>query len=91
MAAAQKKNTYTAAEVAVLEETILKQKDEIEELKRKLDHMNEIFANAQRTRFGQFSEKSSYVMSEGQISIFDEAENELDHKAEEPTEETNEE
>ena len=36
MAAKQKKNTYTAAEVAVLEEAILKQKEEIEELKRKL-------------------------------------------------------
>ena len=42
MAAAQKKNTYTSAEVAVLEETILKQQDKIEELKRKQDHMNEV-------------------------------------------------
>ena len=33
MAAKQQKNTYTAAEVAVLEEAILKQKEEIEELK----------------------------------------------------------
>lgn len=88
MAAAQKKNTYTAAEVAVLEETILKQKNEIEELKRKLDHMNEVFANAQRARFGQSSEKASYVMSEDQVSLFNEAEKEQDHKAEEPTEET---
>ena len=30
MATKQKKTTYTAAEVAVLEETILKQRDEIE-------------------------------------------------------------
>ena len=59
MAAKQNKTTYTAAEVAVLEETILKQKNEIEELKRKLDHMTEIFANAQRARFGQSSEKST--------------------------------
>ena len=88
MAAAQKKNTYTAAEVAVLEETILKQKDEIEELKRKLEHMNEVFANAQRARFGQSSEKASYVMSEDQISLFNEAEKEQDHKAAEPTPET---
>ena len=44
MATKQQKTTYTVAEVAVLEETILKQKDEIEELKRKLDHMKEIFA-----------------------------------------------
>lgn len=88
MAAADKKTTYSAAEVAVLEETILKQKDEIEELKRKLEHMNEVFANAQRARFGQSSEKASYVMSEDQICLFNEAEKEHNHKAEEPTEET---
>ena len=46
MASEQQKTTYTAAEVAVLEETILKQKAEIDELKRKLEHMNEVFANA---------------------------------------------
>ena len=88
MAAKQNKTTYTAAEVAVLEETILKQKDEIEELKRKLDHMTEIFANAQRARFGQSSEKSTYVMNGDQVNLFNEVEKEQDHKAEEPTEET---
>ena len=85
MATKQQKTTYTAAEVAVLEETILKQKNEIEELKRKLDHMTEIFANAQRARFGQSSEKSTYVMNGDQVNLFNEAEKEQDHKAEEPT------
>ena len=42
MDAADKKITYTAADVAILEETILKQKAEIEELKRKLEHMNTV-------------------------------------------------
>ena len=88
MAAADKKTTYTAAEVAVLEDTILKQRQEIDELKRKLEHMNEVFANAQRARFGQSSEKASYVLNEDQISLFNEAEKEQDHKAAEPTEET---
>lgn len=88
MAAADKKTTYTAAEVAVLEDTILKQRQEIDELKRKLEHMNEVFANAQRVRFGQSSEKASYVLNEDQISLFNEAEKEQDHKAAEPTEET---
>ena len=88
MATKQQKTTYTAAEVAVLEETILKQKDEIEELKRKLDHMTEIFANAQRARFGQSSEKSTYVMNGDQVNLFNEVEQEQDHKAEELTEET---
>ena len=59
MAAKQQKNTYTAAEVAVLENKIQEQQAQIEELKRKLDHMNEVFANAQRARFGQSSEKAS--------------------------------
>ena len=95
MAAAKAKTTYTAAEVAALESTIQTQQNQIqeqqaqiEELKRKLDHMNEVFANAQRARFGQSSEKASYVMAEDQLSLFNEAEKEQDHKAEEPTEET---
>lgn len=61
MAAENKKSTYTAAEVAALEDTIAKQKAEIDELKRKLKHMNEIFANAQRARFGQSRGKNSFV------------------------------
>ena len=84
MAAADKKTTYSAAEVAVLEDTILKQKQEIEELKRKLEHMNEVFANAQRARFGQSSEQKNYVLGKDQLSLFNEAEEAQDHKAEEP-------
>ena len=87
MASEQQKTTYTAAEVAVLEETILKQKAEIDELKRKLEHMNEAFANAQRARFGQSSEKNTYVLQE-QTSLFNEAESSQDHKAEEPKPDT---
>ena len=87
MANQQQKTTYTAAEVAVLEETILKQKSEIDELKRKLEHMNEVFANAQRARFGQSSEKNTYVLQE-QTSLFNEAESSQDHKAEEPKPDT---
>lgn len=87
MASKQQKTTYTAAEVAVLEETILKQKAEIDELKRKLEHMNEVFANAQRARFGQSSEKNTYVLQE-QTSLFNEAESSQNHKAEEPKPET---
>ena len=88
MAAADKKTTYSAAEVAVLEDTILKQKQEIEELKRKLEHMNEVFANAQRARFGQSSEQKNYVLGKDQLSLFNEAEEAQDHKAEEPTPDT---
>ena len=79
MAAADKKSTYTVAEVAELirplADTIAKQKAEIDELKRKLEHMNEVFANAQRAWFGQSSEKNSYVLHD-QASFFNEAEKE---------------
>ena len=85
MSAANPKNTYTAAEVAEMLHTL---QEENEALKRKLDHMNELLLNAQRARFGQSSEKSSYVLGEDQISLFNEAEAEQDVKAEEPDEET---
>ena len=95
MAAADKKSTYTAAEVAALESTIQTQQSQlqaqqaqIEELKRKLEHMNEVFANAQRARFGQSSEQKNYVLGKDQLSLFNEAEEAQDHKAEEPTPDT---
>ena len=88
MAAKQQKTTYTAAEVAALENKIQEQQAQIEELKRKLEHMNEVFANAQRTRFGQSSEQKSYVLGKDQLSLFNEAEEAQDHKAEEPTSDT---
>ena len=62
MSAKQKQNNYTAAEVAVLENKIQEQQAQIEELKRRLEYMNEVFANAQRAQFGQSSEKASYVL-----------------------------
>ena len=70
-----------------MEDIIAKQKAEIDELKRKLEHMNEVFANAQRARFGQSSEKNSYVLHD-QASFFNEAEKEQAPKAEEPTPDT---
>ena len=92
MAAADKKSTYTAAEVAALESTIQAQQSQIhaqqaqiDELKRKLEHMNEVFANAQRARFGQSSEQKNYVLGKDQLSLFNEAEEAQDHKTEEPT------
>ena len=88
MPATEKKTTYSAAEVAVLESKIQEQQAQIEERKRKLEHMNEVFANAQRARFGQSSEKQNYVLGKDQLSLFNEAEKEQDHKAEEPTPDT---
>ncbi len=95
MTAADKKTTYSAAEVAVLESTIQAQQSQIQaqqaqidELKRKLEHMNEVFANAQRVRFGQSSEQKNYVLGKEQLSLFNEAEETQDHKAEEPNPDT---
>ena len=88
MAAAHEKNTYTAAEVAVLESKIQEQQAQIEALKRKLEHMNEVFANAQRAQFGQSSEKKNYVLGKDQLSLFNEAEKEQDRKVEEPNPDT---
>lgn len=50
--------------------------------------MNEVFANAQRARFGQSSEQKNYVLGKDQLSLFDEAESSQDHKAEEPKPDT---
>ena len=92
MAAADRKITYTAAEVAELIRPLTQSVEALQkenaELKQKLEHMNEILANAQRARFGQSSEKKIYVLSEDQMSLFNEAEICQDSKAEEPTEET---
>ena len=60
---------------------------EIDDLKLKLEHMNEILVNMQRARFGQSSEKQKYV-SPDQLSVFNEAEAEQDPKAPEPDEKT---
>ena len=92
MTTKQQKSTYTAAEVESLmqplQATIQKQQAQIDELKRKLEHMNEVFANAQRARFGQSSERKDYVFGKDQLSMFNEAEEAQDHKAEEPKPDT---
>ena len=55
MAAADRKITYTAAEVAELIRPLTLSVEALQkenaELKRTLEHMNEILANAQRARF----------------------------------------
>ncbi len=81
--------SVTAAENNALKETVAALEKENAELRRKLEHMNEILLNAQRARFGRSSEKTIYVM-EGceQQLLFNEAELEQDAKAEEPTPET---
>lgn len=51
--------------------------------------MNELLLNAQCARFGQSSEKQTYVMQNGrQLGLFNEAEAAQNPKEPEPTEET---
>ena len=77
---------YDAAYVQSLESTVKEQEDEILRLRQKLERMNKLLLNAQRTRYGQSSEKSAYVMKESeQIQLFNEAEAIYDAKAGEPT------
>ena len=59
--------------IAEYEHEISILKAEIDDLKLKLEHMNEILVNMQRARFGQSSEKQKYV-SPDQLSVFNEAE-----------------
>ena len=73
--------------IAEYEREISMLKAENDELRAKLDHMNEILLNMQRARFGQSSEKQKYV-SPDQLSVFNEAEMEQDSKAPEPDEKT---
>lgn len=73
--------------IAELERENSMLKAEVDDLKHKLERMNEIFANMQRARFGQSSEKQKYV-SPDQLSIFNEAEAEQNPKAPEPDEKT---
>jgi transposase len=87
-----KKSTSSQADAAVfsqLQAELAELKKENAELHRKLARMNELLLNAQRARFGQSSEKQTYVMQGGQqLGFFNEAEVEQDHKAAEPTEKT---
>ena len=55
--------------IAEYEHEISILKAEIDDLKLKLEYMNEILVNMQRARFGQSSEKQKYV-SPGQLSVF---------------------
>jgi transposase len=62
----------------------------IEDQKIRIDQLMDILAKSQKAMYGQSSEKSRYVLGEdsNQLSLFNEAELESNHKAEEPTAET---
>ena len=85
----EKKARELLEQVKNLTETVNKLTAENTRLKQTLERMNELLLNAQRARFGQSSEKQTYVMKDSrQLGLFNEAEAEQDPKAAEPTEET---
>ena len=81
------KSKKSSKSIAELEHENSMLRAEIDDLKLKLKHMNEILVNMQRARFGQSSEKQKYV-SPDQLSMFNEAEAGQDPKAPEPDEKT---
>ena len=81
------KPNRSSKSIAELEHENSMLRAEIDDLKLKLEHMNEILVNMQRAHFGQSSEKQKYV-SPDQLSVFNEAETEQDPKAPEPDEKT---
>ena len=84
-----KKQKNSPNNTAELKSQIATQAAEIAHLKQQLDRMTEILLNAQRAKFGQSSEKASYVLP-GQENFFDEAESDENVKAQEPTREATE-
>ena len=63
------KSKKSSKSIAELEHENSILRTEIDDLKLKLEHMNEILVNMQRARFGQSSEKQKYV-SPDQLSVF---------------------
>ena len=80
-------NTESTVSASELEEIIAAKDKEIEVLRLRIEHLQEIILNAQRARFGSSSEKKKYVLPD-QTSFFNEAEAEQDVKAPEPTPDT---
>ena len=71
------------SDLSLLREQLKTRDEEIERL-------SQLLLNAQRARFGQHSEKRTYVLDDGsvQLSLFNEAEQERSESAPEPTAET---
>ena len=84
MSKTKEKSSVNIAELQVIIQT---QQGKIDELEQQIERMTEMFLNAQRARFGQSSEKTTYVSPE-QMRLFDEVETTQDMKVAEPTVET---
>ena len=58
-------------QIAMLQDTVRSLQAAVEKLTAALEEKNQIILNQNRARFGQSSEKSSYVLPEGQLSMFE--------------------
>ena len=73
------------AVVDVLKEQISTLQATVERLTAIIEEKNQIILNQNRARFGQSSEKRSYVLSDGQLSFFEQAGGGVTEKAPEET------
>jgi transposase len=58
-------------QMARMQETIEKMAEELRKKDAIIEEKNQIILNANRARFGQSSEQRKYVLSDGQLSMFD--------------------
>jgi len=77
--------TGLTPEVTTYIETL---EDTIEKKQIRIDQLSDLLLKMQKAMYGSSSEKSRYVLGEGQISLFNEAESLLDNTAPEPKPET---
>ena len=64
-------NATMQTTITSLQTTIVSLQATVEKLTVALEEKNQIILNLNRARFGQSSEKSSYVLSDGQMSMFE--------------------
>ncbi len=71
------------AYISSLETQFKEQTKTVESQKVRIDRLMELLANLQKAMYGQSSEKRKYVLGEedNQLSLFNEAEAESNHKA----------
>lgn len=58
-------------QITMLQSTVASLQSTVEKLTAALEEKNQTILNQNRARFGQSSEKSSYVLTDGQISMFE--------------------
>ena len=70
--------------ITMLESKLEEQSKTVETQKVRIDRLMDMLASFQKSTYGQSSEKSKYLLDDGQISLFNEAELEAKRQAPEP-------